>query len=431
MATRRTTLGGNGRGMSGQRPDVGGVSASGSVTPHERRDPTSRWHGAVWALAIFVGFVSAGQCPADETLTLQGPSPQLIFDDNDGTLRTWTVSGNDGGFNINNTAGFSVFRIAPTASTQSLHIGTGGKVGIRTQNPQTNLHVVGGFTSVLRLDCPTDVGIATVWDLVSDMDTGFRLVDAYNNRFPFTVENNAPNGSLFVGATGSVGMGGGALPDVNTKLDLRSDFNNGLLAKRTSANAHYLRVENSNSVFRCGVQSSGDAQFGALSPGKGLNMLAGGATKMLINASGQISFGNTPPAITSHAILHQSGANLTLAGVWTNASSHALKQDIEPITSEQARDTVRALQPVGYRYKSELTERYVGFIAEDVPELVATNDRKGLAPMDITAVLTKVVQDQDRELVEQKRINAELSDRLLKLEQQLGRLAATNPSGAQ
>ena len=39
-------------------------------------------------------------------------------------------------------------------------------------------------------------------------------------------------------------------------------------------------------------------------------------------------------------------------------------------------------------------ERHVGFIAEDVPELVATKDRKGLSPMDIVAVLTKVVQEQ-------------------------------------
>ncbi|MBC8115869.1 MAG: hypothetical protein H7062_15900, partial [Candidatus Saccharimonas sp.] len=66
---------------------------------------------------------------------------------------------------------------------------------------------------------------------------------------------------------------------------------------------------------------------------------------------------------------------------------------------------MRALQPVGYRYKSELDERYVGFIAEDVPELVATNDRKGLAPMDIVAVLTRVVQDQDRELAEERQRN--------------------------
>ena len=54
----------------------------------------------------------------------------------------------------------------------------------------------------------------------------------------------------------------------------------------------------------------------------------------------------------------------------------------------------RALKSVKFNYKAEENEGYVGFIAEEVPELVAMSDRKGLAPMDIVAVLVKVVQDQ-------------------------------------
>jgi len=33
-----------------------------------------------------------------------------------------------------------------------------------------------------------------------------------------------------------------------------------------------------------------------------------------------------------------------------------------------------------------------------VPNLVATKDRKGISPMDIVAVLTKVVQSQQKEI---------------------------------
>lgn len=47
-------------------------------------------------------------------------------------------------------------------------------------------------------------------------------------------------------------------------------------------------------------------------------------------------------------------------------------------------------------------ESYVGFIAEDVPELVATGDRQGLSAMDIVAVLTKVVQAQQQRIDELK-----------------------------
>lgn len=98
------------------------------------------------------------------------------------------------------------------------------------------------------------------------------------------------------------------------------------------------------------------------------------------------------------------GAHVTVGGVWTNASSRIAKQDIEQLTTVEARQTVRALEPVTFRYKNQLDEQYVGFIAEDVPDLVATQDRKSLAPMDIVAVLTKVVQDQDLQLDEQRQL---------------------------
>jgi hypothetical protein len=100
-----------------------------------------------------------------------------------------------------------------------------------------------------------------------------------------------------------------------------------------------------------------------------------------------------------------SGAHCTAGGVWTNASSRTVKNNIRAITTEQARETVRALQAVGYRYNDEPDEDYVGFIAEDVPQLVASKDRTSLAPMDVVAVLTKVVQDQERQLTEERQRN--------------------------
>ena len=254
----------------------------------------------------------------------------------------------------------------------------------------------------------TDTDVPYFWEIFAD-STFFDIFDDSIGTNPFRISAGAPDYSLYIGADGRIGFGTD-VPDVNSGLDTRaSGLINGMLMKRTDAGPHYLRIEDvTGSVFRCGVQGNGDTQFGALTPGKGLALVAGGTGKLSINASGQLSFGSTPPIITTHALVHTSGARLTAAGVWTNASSRSFKQDIEPITSAEARDTVRALQPVGYRYKNELDERYVGFIAEDVPELVATRDRKALAPMDIVGVLTKVVQDQDRELAEERRRNDKL-----------------------
>lgn len=60
----------------------------------------------------------------------------------------------------------------------------------------------------------------------------------------------------------------------------------------------------------------------------------------------------------------------------------------------------------------------MGFIAEDVPELVATKDRKGMSPMDVVAVLTKVVKEQQEAIQGQQQANQELMNKLTHLEAQ-------------
>ncbi|MEK6262210.1 MAG: tail fiber domain-containing protein [Planctomycetota bacterium] len=362
-----------------------------------------------------------------EVLILTGNNPNVAFvDDSTNPDRKWQILANVAGFKVRDiTEGIAVsepFHLDLGLPNNALRVtkDTNGQVnvgigGIATD--QKNLHIQSVTNVRIRME-KTGFGSERTWDIVGS-NTGLFVADVTNSStIPFSIHPGARANTLVLDSTGNVGIGTGA-PDANSRLEIRSSLTNGLLAKRTDANAHFLRVENTGGIFRAGVQGNGDAQFGALSPGKGLNLLAGGVTKVLVNSKGQISFGNAPPTITDKALVHASTAHLTLGGIWTNASSRALKQDIEPITSEQARDTVRALQPVGYRYKSELDERYVGFIAEDVPELVATNDRKGLAPMDITAVLTKVVQDQDQQLADERRRNDEQQQLIAALTQRL------------
>jgi hypothetical protein len=60
----------------------------------------------------------------------------------------------------------------------------------------------------------------------------------------------------------------------------------------------------------------------------------------------------------------------------------------------------------------------VGFIAEDVPELVAQNDRKSLSTLDIVGVLTKVVQEQQKSIKEQQKIISDLNKRIAELEKE-------------
>jgi len=91
-----------------------------------------------------------------------------------------------------------------------------------------------------------------------------------------------------------------------------------------------------------------------------------------------------------------SGAHVTPGGVWMDASSRNYKQDITNLSFDDAVKTLRGLEPVRYSYKNNQSERHLGFIAEDVPDLVASLDRKSLSSMDIVAVLTRVVQQQQQ-----------------------------------
>jgi hypothetical protein len=130
--------------------------------------------------------------------------------------------------------------------------------------------------------------------------------------------------------------------------------------------------------------------------------------RMTIDYSGNVGFGITP----AYPLHMASGARVTVGGVWTDASSRKYQEDIRELSAAPAMNTLQGLNPVTFKYKAATDERHVGFIAEDVPELVASNDRKGISPMDVVAVLTKVVQEQQEAVKEQQEINRELMKKL-------------------
>jgi hypothetical protein len=135
-----------------------------------------------------------------------------------------------------------------------------------------------------------------------------------------------------------------------------------------------------------------------------------------VNTTGYVGFGLAP----SHPLHMVSGAHCTAGGVWTNASSRKYKTDIKQLTADKALTTLTELKPVEFVYKADKEEKHVGFISEDAPALVATKDRKGMSSMDVVAVLTKVVQEQQKTVQEQRLIIAELSRRLTLVEKGVG-----------
>ena len=84
-------------------------------------------------------------------------------------------------------------------------------------------------------------------------------------------------------------------------------------------------------------------------------------------------------------------------GAVLESSSAALKDDVQPLAVESAIAALNDLAPVSYRYIDDPSRaKRLGLISEDVPELVAQSERQRIRTMDIVALLTAVVQEQQR-----------------------------------
>ena len=102
--------------------------------------------------------------------------------------------------------------------------------------------------------------------------------------------------------------------------------------------------------------------------------------------------------------------NGTLRATGGVLSSREEKKDISKLSLPQAQKLVEELDTVTFINKSGSDQtRRVGFIAEEVPDAFAGEGRRGVDYMGVAALLTKVVQQQQRQI-------ADLSARLTALE---------------
>ena len=240
----------------------------------------------------------------------------------------------------------------------------------------------------------------TDWQLsANDTSSGgankFIVEDLTAGTVPLTIEGATPNNALYLDSTGRVGIG--------TTTPAR----NLTIADPVSA---IIRMEQSASPFQTWDVVANNNNFYVRDVNHEQNPFiiktSAPYNSLVIDSAGRIGLGVAAPLFQ---IDHSSGARLD-AGAWINASSRALKQDIHQLDGDAALEALKAMQPVTFAYKSNPGETMVGFIAEDVPDLVATGDHKGLSAMDVTAVLTKVIQEQQRTI-------EDLQTRLQNLEQ--------------
>jgi len=385
----------------------GSIMAMGGVqeTPARTLD-VLHYDDVIITGSLCVGFdcingESFGYC----TIKLKENNLQLCFEDTSvGSFPTndWKIQINDttsGGasyFTIWDTdGGRRVFTLEAGAPAHSLYVEDYGRVGLGTSIPYVELHIVDGDSPTIRLDQDGSSGWAAQrWDLCGN-ETNFFIRDVTNgSKLCFRIQPNTPSNTLCMRSTGYVGIGTWS-PEYPLEVETTGE-NAGIYVDRTDGATFKLNV------------TTALAQIGSVTSHK-VNFVVGNSARMTIDTNGYVGISDDTPDYPLDMGTLASGAYCTTTGQWHSASSREYKENIRDLTTTEAMDALKELNPVRFNYKVDKEDECVGFIAEDVPELVASKDRKGMTSIDIVAVLTKVVQ-------EQQKVISELNKRISELE---------------
>ncbi|MCP4157666.1 MAG: tail fiber domain-containing protein [bacterium] len=404
-----------------------------------------------------------------DTIRLKENNLRIRFQDTSSTSsfpsRDWMITVNDsynGGankFSIDDIDGNKTpFTIEASAPSHSIYVDDGGLVGFGTSTPVVDLHVLTGNTPTLRLEQDGSSGFTPqAWD-VSGNEANFFIRDATNgSTLPFRIQPGAPSSCLSIMSDGKIGMGTWdpsypvhILTDSATDATIFAERSGGASAQLSAQDTKvYLGAYTNHKMHltinndpKLTIDTDGKVGIGTDSPTFELEVVdpdtdaifllerTDGASGYMTATTGMVYIGSlsTDPLKlvvntewklqlnSDESLAMANGASCTTSGIWTDNSSIELKENIRNITSTEAMETLNNLKPVKYNYKVDKDDQCVGFIAEEVPELVAQKDRKSMSAMDVVAVLTKVVQEQQTMAKKQQEMIDTLKNRITQLE---------------
>lgn len=288
-----------------------------------------------------------GQSFGFNTIVLRENNLRIFFDDTSSgshPANKWTLIANDttdGGANYfgieDTTSGRLSFRVDAGAPTNTLRVSSSGNVGIGKDLPELDLHINTGDTPGVRLEQNNGGGFsAQTWDVAGNEANFFIRDLTGGSKLSFRIRPGAPTSSLDIAANGFLGAGTGS----------------------PAAKLHVM-LQNSDVASNDGVLIA-------------RNDYAHPGTKFTLHVGGTAFVSQTLEI----------------------GSSRERKENIKDLDLRDAEEALAKLEPVHFNYKST-TQHQLGFISEDVPDLVATESRKSLVPMSFIAVLTKVAQKHE------------------------------------
>ncbi len=129
-----------------------------------------------------------------------------------------------------------------------------------------------------------------------------------------------------------------------------------------------------------------------------------GKNQLTLTANGLVIIGGfndgNPPELDSsqpETKLYVNGRVIgkDIRGDIQQLSSREVKENITELSSQEANQLLEGLNPIKFVYTADQNKNIrIGFISEEVPESVSSEDQKAINPLDIIAVLTRAMRDQ-------------------------------------
>ncbi len=321
-------------------------------------------------------------------------------------------------------------KLFTASGIDALTVDAGGNIGIGTTTPSAKLEVNGsaavkGKLSAEDADVSGSLTVSKGIDVARGSNPKAQIIwDSANNKWQAGTAGSLKEISLsdhshqkltvdkvdvlIADASGNIGIG---TPTPTAKLEVigstvikgklsaeDADVSGSLtvskgidVARGTDTKAQ-ITWDSANNKWQAGTE--GDLKDIALSGHNHQALYTADNTEaVIVDSHGNVGIGKTP----GDGIKLEVDGDVRV-GTLTQTSSRIYKENISSLPVKTAMELLNKLNPVAFDYKAGNSKKHnIGFIAEEVPDIFTTSDRKSVALMDIIGVLTTVVKKQHKE----------------------------------
>ncbi len=366
---------------------------------------------------------SNGESFGFDTIRTKENNLRIKFQDTSNTAsfpsRDWELTANDssnGGankFSITDIDGARVpFTLEAGAPSNSLYVDDGGRLGLGSSTPVTQLHMVDGNTPTYRLEQDGSSGFTPqTWDLAGN-EANFFIRDVTNgSELVFRIFPDAPGDALTIkGSSGHIGLGT-STPDSHLHIrDTGSNIESRVQSK-TDTWVQTWDADLNRTTLSYTDNGTADATIQTA-------FKAGASTWHETYSETQYSLSLSATPGTEQLLVDSSG-NLTTTGTVNGFSDRNAKENFAAVNSAQVLERLIQVPILHWNYRDDGEAiPHLGPVAQDFYEAFKLGaSERHISYSDADGVALAAIQELYRQLLDSKSEIEALRSRLQEMEE--------------